>query len=36
MNPTPPVMLSWNEFDSSRVRYAPARPAKIPPRMTLR
>ena len=36
MNPRLAVIPFWNEAFASSVSQAPARPAKIPPRMTLR
>jgi hypothetical protein len=36
MKPLPAVMLFWKELFDSRVRKAPARPAKMPPISTLR
>ena len=36
MNPRLAVMPFWNEALNSRVSHAPARPAKMPPRITLR
>ena len=36
MNPRLAVIPFWNDWLNSRVSQAPARPAKMPPRMTFR